>query len=159
MRATKEIMKRRILFIRNNLHLGNIAISKRLNITTDNIEIIMKRYKIKRPIEIVRKIRLKAGRKGSKVTHSKYKFDKQNNPNWKGGISTDFYRYKKIQIKRYPEKISARNKVHKAVKSGKLKRSPCKICGKRQSFAHHKDYSKPLDVEWYCRKHHRERHQ
>lgn len=82
----------------------------------------------------------------------------ENNPNWKGGISKDNYHYKRIQRQRYPEKIKAREAVSRAVKSGKLKRLPCEVCGDQNSQAHHEDYSRPLDVVWLCRKHHRQRH-
>lgn len=56
---------------------------------------------------------------------------------------------------RNPERNRAYCLVHKAVKSGKLTRQPCEICGQKAQ-AHHHDYSKPLDVQWLCMKHHRE---
>ena len=158
MRATKKIMHDRILFIKNNLHLGNIELSEKLNITVFNVEIILKRNKIKRPPEVVHEMRLKGGQKGSDVVHSRYKYNGENNPNWRGGISKNKYRYKKIQKERYPEKISARNKVYHAVKVGNLIKKPCEECGENPSFAHHEDYFKPLEVTWYCRKHHRAKH-
>ena len=55
--------------------------------------------------------------------------------------------------KRYPEKVRARQKVYHAVKKGLLKRQPC-WCGVVKVEAHHFDYSKPLEVEWRCKKHH-----
>jgi hypothetical protein len=79
----------------------------------------------------------------------------KNNPNWKGGISKNYYHYKKLQIQRYPERVEARRKLGRAVKQGKIKRGKCQICGKENAHAHHKDYSKPLDVEWFCRTCHR----
>lgn len=39
---------------------------------------------------------------------------------------------------------------------GRLVRKPCEACGSEKSQAHHDDYSKPLDVRWFCFKHHRE---
>lgn len=45
-----------------------------------------------------------------------------------------------------------------AVKSGRLVKSPCRDCGSLDVQAHHKDYSKPLDVIWLCGPHHREEH-
>jgi hypothetical protein len=81
-----------------------------------------------------------------------------NNPNWKGGISKNNYHYKKIQQQRYPDKIKAREKLHQAVKSGKVIKKSCEVCQDQASYAHHEDYSKPYDVIWLCRKHHRERH-
>lgn len=83
---------------------------------------------------------------------------KEKNGNWKGGLSKNHYHYKKLQVKRYPEKVNARESVHRAVRSGRLIKQPCKVCGESKVFAHHVDYSKPLEVEWLCRKHHREVH-
>lgn len=53
------------------------------------------------------------------------------------------------------DKWLARKKVEKAVKNGSLIRQPCEVCGGR-SQAHHSDYSKPLEAQWLCQKHHRE---
>lgn len=78
-----------------------------------------------------------------------------NNPNYKGGISTNHYHYKKIQKERYPEKIRAREILYDHVKRGNIKRERCEVCGKENAHAHHEDYSKPLEVRWLCRKHHR----
>ena len=80
------------------------------------------------------------------------------NGNWRGGITSNHYHYKKIQIQRYPERVSARHKVRMAIKSGKLVRMPCYVCGNKDSFAHHEDYSISLDVDWYCRPCHRLMH-
>src|SRR5258707_11637000 len=46
-------------------------------------------------------------------------------------------------------------RVYKAVKSGKLERKPCVVCGSRPTHAHHFDYSRPLDVIWLCPKCHK----
>lgn len=59
---------------------------------------------------------------------------------------------------KYPEKTRARLMVKRAVKSGKIVRQPCNVCGDPQAEAHHEDYSKPLEVVWLCFKHHREAH-
>ena len=52
-----------------------------------------------------------------------------------------------------PEKIAARNAVNNAVRDGRLEKKPC-YCGELKLEGHHEDYSKPLDVEWLCTKHH-----
>lgn len=49
----------------------------------------------------------------------------------------------------------ARSAVWKAVKNGELKREPCEVCSSPITEAHHPDYSKPLEVNWFCRLHHR----
>jgi len=66
------------------------------------------------------------------------------------------YLYKgEPRAKECPIKKSARYKVYCAVKAGELIRQPCEVCGDSKSEGHHKDYTKPLEVEWLCRKHHK----
>lgn len=57
----------------------------------------------------------------------------------------------------HPERASAKRAVMTEVRSGRLVRQPCEICG-AAAQAHHDDYSKPLDVIWLCPNHHGERH-
>lgn len=45
-------------------------------------------------------------------------------------------------------------KVAAAKRKGLLIPQPCVACG-ANAEAHHPDYSKPLDVIWVCRGHHR----
>ena len=56
------------------------------------------------------------------------------------------------------DKHKAHSAVKKAMKDEKLQRLPCSICGSLNSEAHHKDYSKPLEVTWLCRTHHMREH-
>ena len=55
-------------------------------------------------------------------------------------------------------RIRARNYLCQLVSRGKITRLPCSVCGETKVEAHHEDYSKPKDVVWLCRKHHRDRH-
>lgn len=59
---------------------------------------------------------------------------------------------------RHPEKHAAQSKVSDAIRRGKLVRQPCEVCGAESAEAHHDDYSKPLDVRWLCKEHHRLHH-
>jgi hypothetical protein len=59
--------------------------------------------------------------------------------------------------KEYKQVKSAYSKVQRAVLSGKLIKLPCEVCGGKAE-AHHDDYSKPLDVRWFCKLHHEEYH-
>lgn len=52
-----------------------------------------------------------------------------------------------------PEKKKAHVAVANAIRDGKLVRQPCRRCGAKAQ-AHHKDYSKPLEVDWLCSRHH-----
>jgi hypothetical protein len=52
-----------------------------------------------------------------------------------------------------PAKYTARNRLHAAVRDGKIKKPPeCEICSvsDERLHGHHEDYSKPLDVIWVC---------
>ena len=62
------------------------------------------------------------------------------------------------KIKNQPEAHKAHNAVNYAVKVGKLIRGICEVCGDPKTEAHHYDYSKKLDVRWFCGNHHREEH-
>lgn len=73
-----------------------------------------------------------------------------NNPNWRGGTSGVHYK----NHHRRDGAISANRKVQRAVKSGKLVRLPCEICGDLITEAHHDDYNKPFAVRWLCKRHH-----
>lgn len=53
---------------------------------------------------------------------------------------------------------NATSKVQTALLSGKIEPQPCEICGESRAYAHHDDYSKPLEVRWLCKRHHVEWH-
>ena len=59
---------------------------------------------------------------------------------------------------KYPEKNEARAIFKKALNKGDIIKLPCEVCGEQKSEGHHCDYSKPLDVLWLCRQHHRIEH-
>ena len=69
---------------------------------------------------------------------------------WRGGAE-----YHRRYRKNYPDKGRAHNAVYRAKLSGKLRPQPCNECGStKRTQAHHRDYSKPLDVVWLCAKCH-----
>jgi len=63
------------------------------------------------------------------------------------------------QYQRPKDRELARAAVSYAIKTGKLIRQPCEVCGKK-SEAHHWSYlpEHRLDVKWLCRFHHNEEH-
>ena len=65
-------------------------------------------------------------------------------------------RYQQTARSKHPDKNRARARVAYALRTGKIERRPCEVCGDPKSEAHHEDYAKPLDVRWLCFKHHRE---
>ena len=66
--------------------------------------------------------------------------------------------YARAYVEKYPERNRAHGLRYWAVKNGKLKPKPCKICGDLNVHSHHPDYSKPLEVIWLCPKHHKRQH-
>ena len=63
--------------------------------------------------------------------------------------------------KRNPEKIKAQNQLNYAVRSGKLKRLPCQVCGvTKRVHGHHVSYEQKdwLNVRWLCFKCHKMEH-
>ena len=57
---------------------------------------------------------------------------------------------------RNPQKNRARRLLAYAVRTGKMHKEPCAVCGERKVEAHHSDYAKPFLVVWLCHAHHRE---
>lgn len=57
-----------------------------------------------------------------------------------------------------PDKIRARHAVSNAIRSKRMIRQPCSICGASSAEAHHADYRKQLDVTWLCKEHHVAQH-
>lgn len=49
-----------------------------------------------------------------------------------------------------------RNITRRAVLNGTLVKLPCEFCGNPEVEAHHKDYTKPYDIQWVCVRHHAE---
>jgi len=63
------------------------------------------------------------------------------------------YRERKRAL--YNSRSRVYHSVASALKSGKLVKGPCQICGIKENIeAHHEDYNKPLDVIWVCPLHH-----
>lgn len=60
--------------------------------------------------------------------------------------------------KRNAKKVSAKEKLHYHVRTGKIQCQPCEMCGCTNVHGHHDDYDKPLDVRWLCPTHHKEWH-
>lgn len=61
---------------------------------------------------------------------------------------------------RSAERKRAMAVVGAAFEHGRLVRQPCEVCGTTTwpVDAHHDDYTKPLDVRWLCRSHHKLHH-
>ena len=55
-------------------------------------------------------------------------------------------------------KANARAYANAYQRRGKLLPQPCGKCGDPDTQKHHEDYSKPLDVKWFCKRCHMELH-
>ena len=58
-------------------------------------------------------------------------------------------------------KQRAKSAVKWALKSGKMEKQPCEVCGSLERLeAHHESYLKEdrLKINWLCSKHHKQRH-
>ena len=81
------------------------------------------------------------------------------NGNWRGGVSQNKSAYRKRYQQKYPEKAKAHRWVADKISRGVITRQPCCRCGSENDVhAHHDEYSKPDQIMWLCRLHHRERH-
>lgn len=92
---------------------------------------------------------------GGKVSCNKNRPIGENHYLWKGGLKRQRQRLAGYKIK-HPDRHKAHQIIATAKKRGKIIPKPCEICGALKVEAHHEDYSKPLEVRWLCRKHHKE---
>jgi hypothetical protein len=56
------------------------------------------------------------------------------------------------------DRLRVKERVKYSLKVGKLVKTPCMVCGEVKVEGHHPDYSRPLEVVWLCRAHHKEIH-
>ena len=59
---------------------------------------------------------------------------------------------------RNPQRVWAHMALRSGLRRGLIDKQPCHVCGHPNTEGHHEDYSKPLEVTWLCRRHHREAH-
>ena len=84
----------------------------------------------------------------------KYDRDRAKNPE-RAKIAAELTKIWRQQDSRRHRCHSA---VARAIRSGKLEKMACCVCGAEKSLAHHESYDRPLDVVWYCQIHHSARH-
>lgn len=65
--------------------------------------------------------------------------------------------YAKYRAK-HRDKIRARKLFNNAIKRGDIQRQPCEVCAQLNAEGHHPDYTKALEVRWFCKAHHEEHH-
>src|SRR5574343_1986618 len=66
---------------------------------------------------------------------------------------------KRNYIHRNPIKQEAHTILTNSIRSGKVIKGPCEVCGSTYRIhGHHDDYAKPLEIRWLCSAHHRQWH-
>jgi len=81
--------------------------------------------------------------------YAEYEHQRFQNPERKKAV----IEYQRKRREKNPEKYRANTAVHNAIRDGRLSKEPCEICGHKTVEGHHRDYLKPLEVFWLCRKH------
>lgn len=56
---------------------------------------------------------------------------------------------------RHINEYRVRAKTSWAIKTGRIIKEPCKVCGNEKVQAHHLDYNDPFNIVWLCRTHHK----
>ena len=132
-----------IQFLRDNINtLSNYKIERALGITYGAVVGAMKRYNIHRCPMFLSELRGRETPQG------------ENHHNWKGGAVYNAESQAEYR-KNNPEKLHGKAVIYWLIRSGKIKRQPCEVCGTLENVdAHHDDYSKPQEVRWLCRAHH-----
>lgn len=57
-----------------------------------------------------------------------------------------------------PRRYLAHLYIGTAKRLGLVTPQPCEVCGAEKADAHHDDYSRPGEVRWLCRRHHKQIH-
>ena len=92
--------------------------------------------------------------KNNRKHYAKYEQKRFKNPNRK----TKIKKYQQDRRKNNPEKYKCGYLTSNAIRDKRIFKKPCQVCGNINVEAHHKDYAKPFDIEWLCRKHHLQKH-
>ncbi len=59
---------------------------------------------------------------------------------------------------RNPHAVWAHVALKSAIRRGLVEPQPCSVCGEPKAEAHHADYTRPMLVEWLCRRCHKAEH-
>lgn len=94
------------------------------------------------------------------VRHAKYRKGPDYHREWRKKNAEKVLSYRRAMRKRNPEHFRARGIVQNAINRGRLVRpDSCGLCMNGcKPEAHHKDYGKPLEVDWLCRSCHLMQH-
>jgi len=103
---------------------------------------------------------LKNPERAKEIDRQKYLRRKANQPpKPERGPKLTNHERKKRYFEKHPIKAECMKIYKYAIRRGKLVRGPCSVCGATEGVdGHHTDYTRPLDVVWLCKPHHREAH-
>ena len=92
------------------------------------------------------------GKHGDNVRQADKEYQKEKRKRISGYKTEEYRKY----CERYPERIKANQALNRAIKNGKIKKSPCVECGATYWIhGHHPNYSEPYKVIWLCARHHK----
>lgn len=117
----------------------------------EKIRIVADKYKKENPKRI--KEQRERHKPKKRITDIKYQRERRRLN--KGLKAEEYRKYRE----KYPQRIKANTLLNIAIKSGKISRSPCEVCGEVRVHGHHDDYGQPLEVRWLCPIHHKKAHQ
>ena len=97
--------------------------------------------------------------KAKEIDRKKYLRRKTEQPPKEPRAKLSHHERKQRYFEKHPLQAAAMKIYKYAIRQGKLVRGPCAVCGATEGIdGHHTDYTKPLDVVWLCKPHHREEH-
>ena len=92
-------------------------------------------------------------------SQEKYDIQLERSRNWKKQNPERHAELARAYRERNKEKTKAQNLLNYAIRTGKIDRGVCEMCGTPDRVhAHHHDYSKPYDVRWLCFSCHKKSH-
>lgn len=118
------------------------------------------RRKNEEHIRAVRKVYYEEHKDELNRNHREYVRENKEKENAR---SRQYNKKHRVAIREYERRYRketnyAKDKVRDAIKSGKLIKKSCEVCGNEKVQAHHDDYNKPLEIRWLCRRCHSEWH-
>jgi hypothetical protein len=137
--------------------------------TCGEIKVITEFYTVgpKADCKSCAKAKARANRRARLADVREYDRQRAKDPHRKAKAAANLKRWRAANPNRvnkdrrdHPEKYKARTAVSNAIRDKKLTKGPCEVCGSTEKVqAHHRDYSKPLEVSWRCVKHRIDEHE
>lgn len=145
---TKDIECFQVRSDKPHLRRGQCAECRRL---------LVRKYKKDNAENIRKKRRLHYLKNREYTCRKTSEYKKQDPEKWRKYINK---KARELRVTDVKTKIRTKavNTLTYAKTKGEVAPEPCVYCGNKKSEAHHNDYTKPLEVQWMCRKHHQAWH-